>query len=164
MRSVSAGLLCAAVLASACLVGACKTAVDSRAIYRPKHIAADPEFPHGYATSPQWTKLSTEAIYRSDVKTVRELYGKVKPGLGVGTILVKEEYSFEPGKPREMIVIGVMRRTGAAEDADTGGWSFAAFDPKSKSRYGQDTAACIGCHLLQKDDDWVFAVGTELPY
>ena len=47
-----------------------------------------------------------------------------------------------------------MRR--GADVAKYKGWSFEAYDPGTKSSLGDNTA-CIGCHELQADNDYLFS-------
>lgn len=138
-------------------LGGCPAALDSRrADPSEPEAVADAIFPVDYSTSPSWEKLTREPIYRKDVRVAREIYGKLKPDLGVGTILVKEEYQTGGVGNRAMAVIGVMRRTG---EGPYDGWSFEAYDPVTHSSKHTEVAACIGCHTLQKDDGYRFAVG-----
>ena len=137
-------------------LGACATAVNSRALEAPPRRVAAPTFPHNYATSPLYRKLTEAPIYRREEQVAHEVYGRITPDYGVGTVLVKEEFLVIPGEPRDMRVIGVMRRTADPEDAATGGWSFEAYDPATGSDADQDIAGCVSCHTLQKDSDYRF--------
>lgn len=161
VRVIAHGALVGLMLVS--LLEACATWRDSRAETRQTTAIADARFPHGYTTAPDWKKLTTKGpLYRPDVSVARDLYGRITPSLGPGTILLKEEYRFENGLPDKMSVIGVMRRTTDPAHARTGGWSFESYDPVTFHRLEEDTAACIGCHALQRDTDWRFAVGHTL--
>ncbi len=84
----------------------------------------------------------------------RELYSDPRPDLGVGTVLVKEQYRLEGGEKGAMEFVGVMRRTGQGE---AGGWAFQAFDPTTRQQLTRDATACVGCHTLQADADYLFS-------
>ena len=155
VRHAGQYVLVALLLAS--LTSACAVLLESRAGDPGPRRVADARFPHGYSTSPHWKKLTQQPVFRKDVSLARELYGRIEPQMGPGTILVKEEYRLEKGQSHAMSVIGVMRRTDRPEDEINGGWSFEAYDPITKSRHDQDTAACVGCHTLQASNDYLFA-------
>ena len=107
------------------------------------------DFPTGYTT---WKKANAETIVREEEKIAREVYAKATDGLGAGTVLVKEQYSYENGTKGRLKLIAVMRR--GADRAKNKGWEFAVYDPATKT--AGDNTACLGCHSLQEDNDFLF--------
>ncbi len=107
-------------------------------------------FPEGYTA---WKKVNAETIVRDEEKIAREVYVKASDGLGAGTIIVKEQYGWAGGAKGELELIAVMRR--GADTTKYKGWEFSGFDPKTKASKGE-LSACIGCHELQEDNDFLF--------
>ncbi len=112
----------------------------------------DPAWPEGYQG---WKKVNAETIVREEEGVARELFAKPAAGLGQGTVLVKEQYSYAGGQKGPIQYVAVMRRTGAPTDAN-GGWEFLAFDPATKQRKPAAASTCVGCHSLQADSDYLF--------
>ena len=111
---------------------------------------APPGFPEGYAT---WQKVNPDTILRDEEGLAREIYVDAKPELGKDTVLVKEQYALTEGAVGELQHIAVMRR--GAEEANAG-WTFAVYDPKTKQELEGGASACVGCHTLRIDNDYLF--------
>lgn len=120
-----------------------------------KHTG-DPDFPTDYL---QWAKVNDATIVREDEGVARELYTNPRPDLGVDTVLVKEQYRLEGGAKGPLEFIAVMRRTGRGE---AGGWAFQVFDPTTHQQLTRDATACVGCHTLQADADYLFSERSAL--
>lgn len=112
----------------------------------------DPAWPEGYQS---WKKVNAEPIIRSEEGVAREIFAKPAAGLGQGTVLVKEQYTYAGGQRGPLQYVGVMRRTGAPTSAN-GGWEFLAFDAATKKRNTAAASTCVGCHSLQADSDYLF--------
>jgi hypothetical protein len=108
-------------------------------------------WPAGYQT---WKKVNDETLVRADdtVQVARELYSNQTPDLGPGAVLVKEEYSLSGGVKGALKSVAVMRRTG---QGDTNGWEFLVYDGQTRQR--GDNSRCVGCHVLQEDNDYLFS-------
>lgn len=117
---------------------------------------ADPDFPAGYSG---WEKANDETLIRSDdvVQVAREIYTNKTPGLQAGAILVKEEYSLSGGAKGALKRIAVMRRGTGPKNH---GWEFMVFDGVTKKR--GDASRCVGCHVLQEDNDYLFSAMSSL--
>ncbi|MCB9730495.1 MAG: cytochrome P460 family protein [Deltaproteobacteria bacterium] len=111
----------------------------------------DPDFPNDYR---QWHQVNDQTIVREDEGVAREIFANPQGDLGPGTVLVKEQYRYDGGAKGPLEFVGVMRRTGTGE---AGGWSFQAFDPTTRQLLGKDSTACVGCHTLQADSDYLFS-------
>ncbi|MEZ4266698.1 MAG: cytochrome P460 family protein [Myxococcota bacterium] len=116
----------------------------------------DPDYPTNYR---QWSKVNASPIIREDEGVARELYTNPRADLGVDTVLVKEQYRLEGGEKGALEFVAVMRRTGRGE---AGGWSFQAFDPTTRQQLTRDSTACVGCHTLQADADYLFSEPSAL--
>lgn len=117
---------------------------------------SDQAFPEGYQV---WAHVNAETIVREDEAVAREIYAAPAPALGPSTTLVKEEYQLVDGQKGGLSMVAVMRRTGSPSH---NGWSFLAFDPKTRQRADVDVAACVGCHTLQAANDYLFTPKEEL--
>jgi hypothetical protein len=118
--------------------------------------SGDPDFPGDYR---QWSKVNDSTVIREDEGVAREIYSNARPDLGVDTVLVKEQYRLEGGEKGALEFVAVMRRTGRGE---AGGWTFQAFDPTTRQQLTRDATACVGCHTLQADADYLFSERSAL--
>ena len=149
---MSQRLFITCIAAAAMALAACGPKPSTQA---PK-VEGSPDFPTGYTS---WRKVNAQTIVRPDEHIAREIYARSAPNLGHGTVLVKEQYKLVGGAKGPLVEIDVMRRTGAP---DNNGWSFAKYDPKTHARMGRDETACIGCHTLRADHDYLFEPKAKL--
>ena len=118
------------------------------------HSAESPTngWPAGYVT---WNKINPTTLTPGPDETkqiARELYAQVTPNVGVGSVLVKEQFTFVDGAKGALKQVAVMRRTAGAEN---NGWEFLAFDPTTRQRV--QSSQCVGCHVIQEDNDYMFS-------
>lgn len=113
--------------------------------------APDKDWPAQYQT---WKKVNAETLIKEDEGVAREIYANSKPDLGVGTVLVKEQYKLAEGAKGALTQVAVMKREAA--EGPNNGWVFKAFDPNTKKAVG-DATACLGCHSLQAENNFVFS-------
>ena len=109
-------------------------------------------WPDGYTG---WNKLNAVTLAPSPDETkqiARELFAKTTPNIGLGSILVKEQYDFVGGMKGSLRQVAVMRRSGGAAN---NGWEFLAFDPATKQRV--DSSQCVSCHVIQDFNDYMFS-------
>jgi hypothetical protein len=119
-----------------------------------KATSAGVEAP-GWPTDYQsWKKINSDTLIRPNdaVQVARELFTNQTPDLGPGAVLVKEEYSLSGGTKGALKRVAVMRRTGQGE---TNGWEFLVYD--GETRQLGDNSRCVGCHVLQEDNDYLFS-------
>ena len=88
----------------------------------------NPDWPANYRT---WKKVNATTILNEDEEVAREIYSNGTPGLGQGTVLVKEQYALANGAKGPLQFVAVMRRTGGSAN---NGWEFLAFDPRTKKK------------------------------
>jgi hypothetical protein len=150
LRGLVLGCLGALLLAGA-MAGCKKSQVEDT----PKE-SGDPDFPSDYR---QWTKVNAETIVREDEGVARELFAKAVGDLESGSVLVKEQFRLEGGTKGALELVAVMRRSGRGE---AGGWEFSAFDPTTRQKVAHDATACVGCHTLQADSDYLFSERSAL--
>ncbi len=154
MMRLSPWLMTCLALA-ALTVGAACGGGETKPQPKPK-AEAPPGFPDGYAT---WHKANAETILRDEEGLAREIYADAKPDLAKDTVLVKEQYALAEGAVGELQQIAVMRR--GADEANAG-WSFTVYDPKTKKELEDGASACVGCHTLQIDNDYLFTARDAL--
>ena len=109
-------------------------------------------WPAGYTA---WSKINAQTLTPGpdEAKQIaRELYAQTTAGIGIGSVLVKEQFAFVNGAKGPLKQVAVMRRTGAPEH---NGWEFVAYDPVT--RQVQPNQQCIGCHMIQEDNDYMFS-------
>jgi hypothetical protein len=157
MRAVTIAIAIAmtslALASSACLRHGQSTEEDTGA----GEPQAGAGWPEGYTS---WRKINAETVVREDEAVARELYARPAAELGVGTVLVKEQFALVGGVKGALKQVAVMTRTGAAEDPN-GGWEFKLFDPETKTS-GADVAACVGCHSLRAEQGYLFTPAADL--
>ena len=80
-----------------------------------------------------------------------------------GTVILKENYASEGGKPSDALTLTVMIKHKPGYDADNGDWEYVQSDVTGKvliqgsSQNPAVRAVCAECHRNIKDRDYIFA-------
>ena len=125
---------------------------------KPRHEVGggNTSFPEGYQV---WTHVNPKTIIAADAGEAREIFVVAAADLGVGTTIVKEVYSLEGGQKGRLQHLAVMRR---AAVPSRNGWTFLAFDPRTRRAADVNINSCGSCHMARADKDYLFSARADL--
>ncbi|MGQ0544485.1 MAG: cytochrome P460 family protein [Betaproteobacteria bacterium] len=153
-------------------------AKDPCAAKNPCAAAKDPAAERAFKQYSKWKKVNTKPVKSATHGNTlvityvnQQAEGAATCGkfpFGAGSMLMKEAFDDQGGKPGAKSSVFLMEKRKKGYDAANGDWHYAVLDPKGavqmtgSGKAGASTQFCSQCHQAAKANDYVFGNGTTM--